>query len=82
MRFMQNAARAKQLAQAELEQAKVKDEAEWEVPTAIRELWGTNGSTRQVSHTEAILRSNTKAYRALLPERSSMRAHMSLSCLK
>ena len=40
LRFMQNASRAKQLATAELEQAKIKDEAEWEVPASVRASWG------------------------------------------
>lgn len=40
LKFMQNAHRAKQLAQIELEQAEVKDEAEWEVSKAVREAWG------------------------------------------
>ncbi|KZP33210.1 hypothetical protein FIBSPDRAFT_374985 [Athelia psychrophila] len=40
LKFMQNAHRAKQLAQVELEQAKVKDEAEWEVAKEVREGWG------------------------------------------
>jgi hypothetical protein len=40
LRFMQNAARAKQLATAELEQAKVKDEAEWEVSSSVKASWG------------------------------------------
>jgi hypothetical protein len=52
LRFMQNAARAKQLAHAELEQAKVNDDAEWEVPAVIRAAWGANGSTRRVSHSD------------------------------
>jgi hypothetical protein len=45
LRFMQNAARAKQLATAELEQAKVKDEAEWEVSKEVREAWGLTSET-------------------------------------
>jgi hypothetical protein len=48
LRFMQNAQRAKQQAQVELEQAKVKDEAEWEVPQEIKDAWGiaSSSSTR------------------------------------
>jgi hypothetical protein len=46
---MQNAARAKQLAHAELEQAKVKDDAEWEVPANVRKAWELNGPSRRVS---------------------------------
>lgn len=47
LKFMQNAQRAKQKAQVELEQAKVKDEAEWEVAKEVRLGWdeGSN-STR------------------------------------
>ena len=37
---MQNAHRAKQQAQVEAEQAKVKDEAEWEVSQEIKDAWG------------------------------------------
>ena len=44
LRFMQNAQRAKQQAQIELEAAKVKDEAEWEVSQAVKDEWGI-GST-------------------------------------
>lgn len=40
LRFMQNALRAKQHQQLELEQAKVTDEAEWEIDPKIRETWG------------------------------------------
>lgn len=40
LRFMQNAYRAKQLAQVEAEQARVKDEAEWEVSKEVKEAWG------------------------------------------
>ena len=45
LRFMQNAQRAKQQAQVELEQAKVKDEAEWEVSQEVKEAWGIGSST-------------------------------------
>ena len=37
---MQNAQRAKQQAAVELQQAKVKDEAEWEVSKEMRDAWG------------------------------------------
>jgi hypothetical protein len=52
LRFMQNAARAKQLATAELEQAKVRDEAEWEVPANLKAAWGLGGDPqpRRVYH--------------------------------
>jgi hypothetical protein len=42
LRFMQNAAhrKAKQLGEVETEQAKVKDDGEWEVKKEVREAWG------------------------------------------
>ena len=40
LRFMQNAQRVKEQATIELERAKDKDEAEWEVPKEVREAWG------------------------------------------
>ena len=42
---MQNAQRAKQQAQVEAEQAKVKDEAEWEVSQEVKEQWGIGESS-------------------------------------
>jgi hypothetical protein len=39
LRFMQNAHRAKQLAEVEAEQAKVTDEAEWEVAKEVKDAW-------------------------------------------
>lgn len=45
LRFMQNAQRAKQQAQVELEQAKVKDEAEWEVSQEVKDAWGIGSSS-------------------------------------
>jgi len=39
LRFMQNAHRAKQLAEVEGEQAKVIDEAEWEVAKEVKDAW-------------------------------------------
>jgi hypothetical protein len=39
LRFMQNAHRAKQLAEVEAEQAKVADEAEWEVTKEVKDAW-------------------------------------------
>ncbi|KAI0092347.1 hypothetical protein BDY19DRAFT_884858 [Irpex rosettiformis] len=45
LRFMQNAQRAKQLAQVELEQAAIKDEAEWEVSQEIKDAWGIASSS-------------------------------------
>ena len=43
---MQNALRSKQQAAVELERAKVKDDAEWEVSKEIREAWGLQSDTR------------------------------------
>ncbi|KAI0339119.1 hypothetical protein BDW22DRAFT_1432026 [Trametopsis cervina] len=40
LRFMQNAQRAKEQAQVELEQARIKDEAEWEVSQETKDAWG------------------------------------------
>jgi hypothetical protein len=37
---MQNAHRAKNLAEVQLERAEVKDDGEWEVAKAIRDAWG------------------------------------------
>lgn len=45
LRFMQNAQRAKQQAQVELEQAKIKDEAEWEVSQEVKDAWGIGSSS-------------------------------------
>ena len=45
LRFMQNAQRAKQQAQVEAEQAKIKDEAEWSVPQAWKDAWGIGSSS-------------------------------------
>lgn len=46
LRFMQNASRAKQQAAIDLERAKVKDDAEWEVSPEIREAWGLSSSSK------------------------------------
>lgn len=40
LKFMQNAHRAKQLKEVQLEQAKVTDDAEWEVSKKVRDAWG------------------------------------------
>ncbi|KAJ3491930.1 hypothetical protein NLI96_g370 [Meripilus lineatus] len=45
LRFMQNAQRAKQQAQVEAEQAKVKDEAEWEVSQETKDAWGVGSNS-------------------------------------
>lgn len=44
---MQNALRSKQQTAVDLERAKVKDDAEWEVSKEVREAWGLSGSGRQ-----------------------------------
>ena len=40
LRFMQNAHRAKQLKEVELDRAEVKDDGMWEVSQAVRDAWG------------------------------------------
>ncbi|GJE88977.1 hypothetical protein PsYK624_050650 [Phanerochaete sordida] len=59
LRFMQNAQRAKQQAQADFEQAKIKDEAEWEVSQEIKDAWGigssSSASTSSVIHESSYL---------------------------
>jgi hypothetical protein len=40
LRFMQNAQRAKQLKETELQRAEVADEGKWEVSQAVRAAWG------------------------------------------
>ena len=45
LRFMQNAQRVKQQPTPELDRAKVKDDAEWEVAKEIREAWGLASSS-------------------------------------
>ena len=39
LRFMQNAHRAKQLKEVELDRAEVKDDGMWEVSKAVRDAW-------------------------------------------
>ncbi|KAL5479003.1 hypothetical protein ACEPAI_2291 [Sanghuangporus weigelae] len=52
LRFMQNAQRAKQQAAVDLESAKVKDEAEWEVPKQVTATWGlASGSKAKTGQT-------------------------------
>ncbi|KAH8114821.1 hypothetical protein DFH11DRAFT_1726311 [Phellopilus nigrolimitatus] len=46
LRFMQNAQRAKQQASVDLERAKVKDDAEWEVSREVRDAWGIPPSSK------------------------------------
>ncbi|KAH7924197.1 hypothetical protein BV22DRAFT_1013858 [Leucogyrophana mollusca] len=59
LRFMQNARRAQQLAQVEVEKAHVKDDAEWEVAKDIREAWGlgsgSNTDTQNVTYETSYL---------------------------
>ncbi|KAI0830286.1 hypothetical protein BC628DRAFT_1416584 [Trametes gibbosa] len=45
LRFMQNAQRAKLQAQVELQQAKIKDDAEWSVSQDVRDAWGVRQSS-------------------------------------
>ena len=45
LRFMQKAMRAKQEAEVEIEQKKVKDDAEWEVSQDVRDAWGLGSSS-------------------------------------
>ncbi|KAH8077091.1 hypothetical protein BXZ70DRAFT_706490 [Cristinia sonorae] len=45
LKFMQKAQRAKQEAQVVAQQAKVQDEAEWEVPQEVKEQWGIGKSS-------------------------------------
>jgi hypothetical protein len=43
---MQNAHRAKNLAEVEAGKAKVKDDGEWEVSQEVRDSWGVGSSSR------------------------------------
>ena len=40
LRFMQNAHRAKNLAQVELDKAEVHDDGKWEVSPEVKQAWG------------------------------------------
>ncbi|KAL1734567.1 hypothetical protein EV714DRAFT_202352 [Schizophyllum commune] len=55
LKFMQTAQRAKQQKEVEIERAKVKDEAEWEVPKEVREGWGPTSSSSAVSLEDSYL---------------------------
>ncbi|KAJ3757445.1 hypothetical protein EV360DRAFT_46018 [Lentinula raphanica] len=55
LRFMQNAQRAKQLKEVELEKAHVEDDGRWEIAKEIRESWGPGGSDDAVSHESSYL---------------------------
>ncbi|KAI0946285.1 hypothetical protein AcV7_010303 [Taiwanofungus camphoratus] len=46
LRFMQNAQRAKLQARADAEQAKTRDETEWEVSKEIKEAWGIDAASQ------------------------------------
>ncbi|KAJ3510577.1 hypothetical protein NLJ89_g4595 [Agrocybe chaxingu] len=48
LKFMQNAQRAKQLQEVELDRAEVQDDGKWEVSQAVRDAWGLGKDT--VSH--------------------------------
>lgn len=45
LRFMQNAHRAKQLKEVELERAEIQDDGKWEVSQAVRDAWGLGTSS-------------------------------------
>lgn len=46
LRFMQNAHRAKQLKEVELDRAEVKDDEKWEVSQAVRDSWGVSAKAQ------------------------------------
>ncbi|KJA24917.1 hypothetical protein HYPSUDRAFT_65225 [Hypholoma sublateritium FD-334 SS-4] len=46
LRFMQNAHRAKQLKEVELDRAEVKDDEKWEVSQAVRDSWGVSAKVQ------------------------------------
>ncbi|KAJ7305558.1 hypothetical protein DFH08DRAFT_902720 [Mycena albidolilacea] len=54
LKFMQNAHRAKHLAEVQLERAEVKDDGEWEVAKEIRDAWGPE-TTQSVSYEASYL---------------------------
>jgi hypothetical protein len=49
LRFMQNAQRAKQQTQVQVEQAKIIDDAEWHVSKEVQDLWGAASGPSQSS---------------------------------
>ncbi|KAF8900115.1 hypothetical protein CPB84DRAFT_1747567 [Gymnopilus junonius] len=49
LRFMQNAQRAKQLKEVELDRAEVQDDGKWEVSQAVRDSWGISRDTQSES---------------------------------
>ncbi|KAF7373801.1 hypothetical protein MSAN_00591800 [Mycena sanguinolenta] len=54
LKFMQNAHRAKNLAEVQLDRAEVKDDGEWEVSKEIRDAWGPE-TTQSVSYEASYL---------------------------
>ena len=46
LRFMQNAHRAKQLKEVELDRAEVKDDEKWEVSQVVRDSWGVSAKAQ------------------------------------
>ncbi|KAJ6465695.1 hypothetical protein C8R45DRAFT_1106743 [Mycena sanguinolenta] len=54
LKFMQNAHRAKNLAEVQLDRAEVKDDGEWEVAQEIRDAWGLE-TTQSVSYEASYL---------------------------
>ncbi|KAJ7038876.1 hypothetical protein C8F04DRAFT_1209307 [Mycena alexandri] len=54
LKFMQNAHRAKNIAEVQLERAEVKDDGEWEVAKEIRDAWGPE-TTQSVSYEASYL---------------------------
>ncbi|KAJ3980523.1 hypothetical protein F5890DRAFT_688879 [Lentinula detonsa] len=55
LKFMQNAQRAKQLAEVELEKAHIEDDGQWEIAKEIRESWGPAESDDTVSYESSYL---------------------------
>ncbi|KAF8154223.1 hypothetical protein B0H34DRAFT_662075 [Crassisporium funariophilum] len=49
LRFMQNAHRAKQMKEVELDRAEVKDDGEWEVSQAVKDAWGLPQGAQSLS---------------------------------
>ncbi|KAJ7153399.1 hypothetical protein C8R43DRAFT_836287, partial [Mycena crocata] len=53
LKFMQNAHRAKNLAEVQLDKAEVRDDGEWEVAQEVRDAWGVGSETSQSVSYEA-----------------------------
>ncbi|KAH9943896.1 hypothetical protein B0H21DRAFT_747474 [Amylocystis lapponica] len=79
LRFMQNAQRAKLEAQVEAEQARVKDDAEWEVSNDIKEAWGIRSTASQpravVAHENSYVPFLFSSPSSEDPERASSSTH-------